>query len=315
MIKTFEINNQVGDKVLLMDLGARLVSWQTELQDESREITVHYPDLQDYYLDDCYLGAIAGPYANRIGGASSNIDGQPIRLNANQQSHHLHGGKNALDTCVWQVKARSARAVTFTYWLEDGFNGYPGAMTLEVEYRLAEHTSQLKINFNVVTEKPTIIGPTGHAYFNLSGSERSIDAHKLEIMANGFTELNQDNIPTGVISNVANTELDFSQVKPIGSVALDHNFIANPQPQGEDNIHAILTSPCEQLSLTVSSDYPGAQVYSGDYLHGKLSPRQGICIEPQFYPDSPNKSHFPFALTKPGQVFNKKIVYKLSKCN
>ena len=306
MIKTFEISNQVGDKVLLMDLGARLVSWQTELQDESREIILHYPDLQDYYLDDCYLGAVAGPYANRIGGANASIKGQTIKLNANQGNHHLHGGKNALDACVWQVKQQSQRAITFSYWIEDGFNGYPGAMTFEVEYRLAEQTSQLKINFNVVTEKPTIIGPTGHAYFNLSGSAQSIDDHKLEIMAQQFTELDKESIPTGIITEVANTELDFRQVKPIGSVELDHNFIANAQPQGEDNLHAVLTSPCQQLSLTVSSNYPGAQVYSGDYLHGKLSPRQGLCIEPQFYPDSPNQPHFPFSLTEPGQVFNKK---------
>lgn len=309
MIKAYEIKNQIGDRVTLLDLGARLVSWQTEVAGEDRELVVSYPYLEDFYDDTCYVGAIAGPYANRIAKSQFEIDGVLNKLSANEDDNHLHGGKNALDSCVWQIKEHSDRAITFKYWLEDGFNGYPGAMIFEVEYRLAENASQLKINFNVETEKPTVIGPTGHAYFNLSGVKSNIDEHKLMINSSTYTPVNSAQIPTGQMFNLAGSELDFSKAKTIGKQTLDHNFISND----EDSKLATLVSPCGKLSLSVKSDYPGLQVYTGDYLTGSLIPRQGICLEPQFYPDSPNKSEFPFELTTPGTTFNKKILYKIEK--
>lgn len=309
MIKAFEINNQIGDKVTLIDLGARLVSWQTEVAGENREIVVSYPYIEDFYDDSSYVGAIAGPYANRIANSEVEISGKKIRLSANENGNHLHGGKNALDSCVWQVKQHSERAITFKYWIEDGFNGYPGAMTFEVEYRLAEHSSQLKINFIVETDKPTIVGPTGHAYFNLSGVPSSIDEHKLMLNCSTYTPVNKEQIPTGQLFNLAGSDLDFSSSKLVGKQKLNHNFVSDD----DDTSVANLISPCGQLSMSVKSDYPGLQVYTGDYLHGSLKPRQGICLEPQYYPDSPNKADFPFELTVPNKTFNKKILYKLTK--
>ena len=309
MIKTFQIKNQIGDEVTLIDLGARVISWHTLVADETRNIIVGYENIEDYYYDTCYVGAVAGPYANRIDSAKTNINGSAIKLNANEGKHHLHGGRNALDTCFWQVKQQSERAITFSYWVEDGFNGYPGAMSFEVEYRLAENTSQLKINFHVVTDKPTIIGPTGHAYFNLAGTGSIIDEHKLQVNSEAYTELNEDFIPTGKLNVISKSKLDFQQPRVISNQKIDHNFLLKQ----EDTSHAILTSPCNSLSLVIMSDYPASQVYTGDYLSDGLSPRQGICIEPQFYPDSPNKPNFPFELTTPEKPFNKKILYKLEK--
>ena len=182
MIKAFEIVNKVGDQVTLVDLGARIISWQTQVNQKPRDIIVSYSNANDLYFDPCYVGAIVGPYANRIGGATAPVFDKTLKLNANEGQNQLHGGKNALDKCFWQVKERSERAITFKYWIEDDFNGYPGAMTFEVEYRLAEQSSQLKINFNLTSEKPTIVGPTGHAYFNLSGDANTINAHKLQVV-------------------------------------------------------------------------------------------------------------------------------------
>lgn len=311
MIKAFEIKNQIGDKVTLIDLGARIISWQTQLNEESRELVVSYPYVEEFYDDSSAVGAIVGPYANRIKDAQVTIDGKQIKLNANEGENHLHGGKNALDSCVWQVKEHSERAITFKYWLEDGFNGYPGAMTFEVEYRLAETASQLKINFNVETEKPTLVGPTGHAYFNLSGDVSTINDHSLMLNTKSYTPVNSDQVPTGQLYNVAGSDLDFNTPRTISNQVLNHNFVNSD----EDAAIATLTSPCGALSLSVKSDYPGFQVYTGDHLHNSLHPRQGICLEPQFYPDSPNQKSFPFALTQPGKPFNKKILYKLEKNN
>lgn len=309
MIKAFEIKNQIGDKVTLIDLGARLISWQTQLNEEAREVVVSYPYVEDFYDDTSAVGAIVGPYANRIKQAQASLNGQLIKLNANEGEHHLHGGKNALDACVWQVLEHTERAITFKYWLEDGFNGYPGAMTFEVEYRLAETSSQLKINFNIVSDKPTIVGPTGHAYFNLSGVESNIDEHTLALNTSSYTPVNAEQIPTGQLYKVGGSDLDFNTPRQINGQVLNHNFVN----EDEDENVATLTSPCGALSLSVKSDYPGLQVYTADYLHGSLQPRQGICLEPQYYPDAPNQPNFPFEVTQPGVPFNKKILYKIEK--
>ena len=289
MIKTFEINNQIGDRVILMDLGARLVSWQTLVAGEVRDIVLHYPNVQDYYNDENYLGAVIGPYANLINDAKCTVNGQNFKLNANASMHHFNGGRNALDSCMWQVKEHSERAITFKYWLEDGFNGYPGAMTIEVEYRLAEKNSQLKVNFNVLSDKPTIVGPSNSTYFNLAGNDTNINSHSLEVQNNELSDL------------------DFSSSVKIADTTIDNSFNID----SDDELHACLVSPCGKLSMQVKSDYPSLRIDTGDKLNSDLTSRSGICLAPQYSPDSPNQSGFD--LTTPENSFNKKILYKLDK--
>ncbi len=309
MIKTFTIENQIGDCVSIINLGARLVQWQTEVKGKARNIIVGYRDYELYRQDPSYCGAVVGPYANRIKDAVIHIDKQPHKLAANEGNNLLHSGKNALESCMWQVKEHSTRAITLKYWLEDGFNGFPGAITFEVEYRLAEFDSQLKINFNAYSEKETIIGPTGHAYFNLSEKHTNINQHQLKLNCTQYTPFDADAIPTGEVKSVQATPLDFCEQKTIGDTAINHNFIV-AQP---NNTSAVLTSPEQDLALEVISGYPGIQVYTGEYLSTPLSPRKGMCLEPQFYPDAPNIAHFPFQSTSAENPFSEKIVYKLTK--
>jgi aldose 1-epimerase len=267
------------------------------------------------------MGAIAGPYANRIKNAQVEISGVAHQLAANEGNNILHSGSNALESCMWQVKEHSTRAITLTYWLEDGFNGFPGAIAFEVEYRLAENESQLKINMNAVSEKETIVGPTGHAYFNLSKSftnnvssavsnkAENINQHSLLLNCQQYTPVDSVGIPTGDIDSVKNTELDFTQLKKIDTTAINHNFVVTDINQAS----AVLISPEQDLTLEVSSGYPGLQVYTADYLSSPFISRQGICLEPQFYPDSPNIKQFPFYTTSPERPFSEKIIYKLKK--
>jgi len=316
MIKTFTIQNQIGDSVEIINLGARLVKWDTLVSGQPRNIIVGYTDYELYRDDPSHCGAIAGPYANRIKGASVELNGVLHKLAANEGENLLHSGNNALESCMWQVKEHTTRAITLTYWLEDGFNGFPGAITFEVEYRLAEKESQLKINFNAFSEKETIIGPTGHAYFNLaevanssSIKPTSINEHSLLLNCQQYTPVDSQGIPTGVVDNVTGTQYDFTQISKIGAKLINHNFVV------EDNSvpSATLISPEQDLTLEVSSEYPGLQVYTSDYLSSPLSPRQGVCLEPQFYPNSPNVAHFPFYTTSPERPFSEKIIYKLTK--
>jgi aldose 1-epimerase len=313
MIKTYTIQNQIGDSVEIINLGARLVKWDTLVNDQPRNIIVGYTDYELYREDPSHCGAITGPYANRIKDASVELNGVLHKLAANEGVHLLHSGNNALDSCMWQVKEHSTRAITLTYWLEDGFNGFPGSVTFEVEYRLAEQESQLKININAISEKETIIGPTGHAYFNLSESSASkpanINQHSLRLNCQQYTPVDAQGIPTGAVDNVKGTEYDFTQVRKLGNKLINHNYVV----ENTNVPSATLTSPEQDLTLEVSSDYPGLQVYTSDYLSSPLAPRQGICLEPQFYPDSPNVAHFPFYTTSPERPFSEKIIYKLTK--
>lgn len=279
MIRRFEIANNLGDKVTVLNLGARLVEWETIVNGESRNIIVGYDDIELYREDPCYVGAIAGPFANRIGGGSVTINGKCIKLHTNEGDNILHGGVNALENCMWQLKEQSDRAITLGYWLEDGFNGFPGPMEFEVEYRLAETSSQLKINIKATTEKDTIIGPTGHAYFNLSGTDQTINDHHLQVNASQYTPTDESNIPTGELADVSSTKLDFQTSSQVMDTELDNNYVLNEPEQ----VAAVLTSPLNDVQLEVSTNYPGIQVYTGEYLESPLKPRQGICLEPQFF--------------------------------
>jgi aldose 1-epimerase len=321
MINTFTMENQVCDSVNIIYLGARLVEWHTRVKGQSRNIIVGYTDYELYREDPSHMGAIAGPYANRIKNAQVEISGVAHQLAANEGNNILHSGSNALESCMWQVKEHSTRAITLTYWLEDGFNGFPGAIAFEVEYRLAENESQLKINMNAVSEKETIVGPTGHAYFNLSkpftnnvsstvsNKAENINQHSLLLNCQQYTPVDSVGIPTGDIDSVKNTELDFTQLKKIDTTPINHNFVVTDI----NHASAVLISPEQDLSLEVSSDYPGLQVYTADYLSSPFISRQGICLEPQFYPDSPNIKQFPFYTTSPERPFSEKIIYKLKK--
>jgi aldose 1-epimerase len=313
MIKTFTIQNQVGDNVSIINLGARLVKWDTLVNGQSRNIIVGYQDYELYRDDPSYCGAIAGPYANRIKDATAQLNGVLHKLAANEGNNVLHSGNNALESCMWQVKEHSTRAITLKYWLEDGFNGFPGSITFEVEYRLAEQPSQLKININAYSEKETFIGPTGHAYFNLSGVNANktslIDQHSLWLNCQHYTPVDDEGIPTGNIDEVQHTQFDFTKFTNIGSKSINHNYVVNDTNKAS----AVLVSPAQDLTLEVISGYPGLQVYTSDYLTSPLLPRQGICLEPQFYPNSPNVAHFPFYTTSPDHPFSEKIIYKLNK--
>lgn len=309
MIKTFTIENQIGDCVSIINLGARLVQWQTEVKGKARNIIVGYRDYELYREDSSYCGAVVGPYANRIKDGLICIGEEQHKLAANEGDNILHSGKNALESCMWQVKEHSARAITLKYWLEDGFNGFPGAITFEVEYRLAEFDSQLKINFNAYSEKETIIGPTGHAYFNLSAKDKNINYHSLKLNCKNYTPFDNQAIPTGDIASVSNTPFDFTQLNMINSTALNNNFVVD----SSSTYSAKLVSPENDLSLEVHSGYPAIQVYTGEYLQAPLQPRQGLCLEPQFSPNAPNVKNFEFYTTSPENPFSEKIVYKLKK--
>jgi len=326
----FQLNNQAGDELIILSLGATMQRWSTQLGKQRRELILGYPQAEAYFQDPCYLGALVGPYANRIGQGQLTIDQRRYQLQQNEGSHHLHGGEQGLHRQQWQLLQQQNNTVVLCCDLADGHSGYPGPCHFQVSYHLSEASiittaeganwqqTRLTIALQASSSQPTLIGPTLHPYFNLAAHHHAvadaplsgINDHQLQLDAVYYAEVDAQNIPTGHLRKVSGSAFDFSHFKPIEEVRLDHNFVVHGNVQQPA---ATLKSPDGLLQLGVSSDYPGLQVYTGDYLAPPFQPRQGICLEPQFFPDSPNQKCFPFQFTRVDQPFQARICYWLNK--
>jgi aldose 1-epimerase len=316
-ITTYKITNHQGDNLSIANYGARLVSWHTDVGDESRNIVLGYKNVDDYMKDPFYLGAIVGPYANRIANAQCKIGDKKVTLIPNEGVNQLHGGDNALANQFWVCNNHSENSVMLECNLKSGFNGYPGNISVTVIYEISQ-ASELSIILHVTTTELTVVGPTAHSYFNLN-KDQSTD-HNLQIFGEHYTPVNKQGIPVGGLAPVKNTSFDFSTPKKVSLVnnthQLDHNFVIS-KLDSTLNLrsfkHASIQSNDKKITLQASSNYPAVQVYTGMHLKEPFVQNQGICLEPQFCPDSPNQSSFPFHLTSPKQPLTTVIHYKLNK--
>lgn len=311
-MKQFSLMNHHGDELVVLPHGATLQRWSTMLAGERRELILGYPAPASYRQDPFYLGAVVGPYANRLCEGRFMLDQQVYQLEQNEGTHHLHGGRTGLHRLHWQVQEQSADALVLVTEVSDGQAGYPGPMMFRIRYQLSAPTAtqtELKVTLEASSSRATLIGPTLHPYFNLSGTADPVDNHQLQLAAAHYAVVNRAQIPTGELRKVQSSAFDFQQPRVLADTRLDHNFVVHGHLQQPA---AVFTSPDGRLSLTVSSDYPGLQVYTGDHLGKPFSARQGLCLEPQFFPDSPNQKGFPFHFTRPGQPFVAKIRYVIS---
>lgn len=325
-MKQYLLRNDHGDELTILSKGATLARWTCVLDGAMRDLILHYPQSSDHLTDSCYLGAVVGPYANRIANSRFALNSTPspatdgagamaprVQLEANEGPHHLHGGQIGLHNLLWQVQPQGHDKLVLVTEVPDGQGGYPGPMLFRLTYQLsapAPGLSELTVLIEASASQATLIGPTLHPYFNLSADSAAVDDHQLQLAAAHYTVVDAAAIPTGELRKVQDSPFDFRQRRLLGQTRLDHNFVVH----GDLQLSAArITSPDGRLTLEVCSDYPGLQVYSGDHLQHPFRPRQGICLEPQFFPDSPNQKGFPFHFTKPGQPFVAKMRYLLHK--
>ncbi|WP_337843403.1 aldose epimerase family protein [Rheinheimera sp.] len=313
-MQQFQLKNARGDQLQVLSYGATLQHWSARLGSQQRELILSYPKAEHYRKDCCYVGAVAGPYANRIGQSSFKLEQQRYQLEANEGQHHLHGGSQGLHCQHWQLKTQYQDAVELVCSRPDGLGGYPGPVHFSLLYQLTADGA-LAATFQARAERVTLVGPTLHPYFNLAavpegGAKASIDAHQLQLKAAHYAVVDHECIPTGELAKVQGTAFDFQQRRLLAGAVLDHNFVVAGDVR---QASAELTSPDGQLKLQVSSDYPGLQVYTGEHLAAPFQARQGICLEPQFFPDSPNQPCFPFHYTRPEQPFRAHIRYQLER--
>jgi len=312
-MKQFSLINAHGDELVVLAQGAILQRWSTGLAGARREVILGYPLPASYQHDPFYHGAVVGPYANRIAGGQFMLDQHKVQLEQNEGSHHLHGGSIGLHRLQWRLQDHGSDSLVLVAEVPDGQGGYPGPMMFRVRYHFsapAAAQSELQVTLEASSSRATLLGPTLHPYFNLSGSAggTDINGHQLQLVAAHYAVVDAYGIPTGELRKVQGSAFDFQQPRLLADTRLDHNFVVQGDLQQPA---AVLTSPQGDLALRVSADYPGLQVYSGDHLYSPFFRRQGICLEPQFFPDSPNQKGFPFHFTRPGQPFVAKIRYLL----
>lgn len=298
------------------------------------DVVLGYDSLQDYVNDKSYFGAVVGRYGNRIAGGRFQLDGKEYELAVNDGENHLHGGKIGFNKVLWEAEPLSQGpepSLRLRYVSPDGEEGYPGTVTLTVTYTLTNQ-NELRVDYEGVTDEPTVLNPTQHSYFNLSGSfTRTILDHVLTIEADSFTPVGRGLIPTGQLMNVTGTPLDFRTPTPIGARidepfeqlvlggGYDHNWVLRGSA-GQVRKAAELYEPSSGRRLTVYTDQPGIQFYSGNFLDGSAKGkggiaygrRTGLCLETQTFPDSPNKPQFPSPTLRPGQVYRQTTIYRFS---
>lgn len=294
------------------------------------DVLVGFDDIKGFEERTDYQGVVVGPYANRIGNAEFSIDDTLYNLTANEKGVTCLHGAGEFNTAVWDAEICDEYSVKFTYSSPDGVNGFPGCIKTSVKYTVTENY-ELKLEYNAVSDKKTFINLTNHAYFNLSGCNKTtILDHCIKINADKYTPVDSFSIPTGVLADVEGTPFDLREFTVIGkdidadfdqlvvTGGYDHNFCINGF-NGDVICAAECYSEESGIMLEVLTDLPGVQFYAGNFLNGALGKnslpmekRSGFCLETQYYPDSPNKPEFPKCLFNAGEAFNSVTVFRFS---
>jgi len=328
-VELFTITNAQGLEVRAMTYGGIIVSLRApDRQGRIDDIVLGYATAADYARNNGpFFGAIVGRYGNRIAKGRFTLDGTAYTLATNNGPNHLHGGLKGFDKVVWRGEARPD-GVTFTYTSADGEEGYPGALAARVTYVLTDR-NELAIDYEATTDKPTVVNLTQHSYFNLAGQGTGdILDHRLQLDADRFTPVDATLIPTGQLAPVAGTPFDFRQATAIGAridaedpqlkngSGYDHNFVLT---SGGGSMHhaARVVAPSTGRTLDIATTEPGVQFYSGNFLDGTITGKEGrvyrkrfgLCLETQHFPDSPNQPTFPSTVLRPGETYRSRTVF------
>jgi len=331
-VKKYTISNGKGLTAEIINYGARVVSLKApDRTGKIEDIIFGFDDLASYERDNSYQGAIVGRYGNRIRDGKFSLEGKTYQLDINDGKNHLHGGKDGFYRQIWECREADSKSIQLRYISPDGEGGYPGQVEITVIYTITDD-NELKIEYSAKTDKTTILNPTSHCYFNLSGfPEKSILDHELMINADYFTPVDAGLIPTGEIRPVAGTPMDFRVAKAVGKDieaddeqilygnGYDHNWVLNDY-NGQVRLSATLYEKETGRLMEVLTDQPGLQFYSGNFLDGSMTGKGGVkynhrtalCLEAQAFPDSPNKPNFPSVVLRPGEEYKQTTIYRFS---
>ncbi|MET9803198.1 aldose epimerase family protein [Streptomyces sp. NPDC006368] len=298
-------------------------------------VTLGFDHLDDYLSATAFFGALIGRYGNRVGGGRFTLDGTAYRLSVNDGPNSLHGGAKGFDKRVWDVEpftGPSGVGLVLRYVSADGEMGYPGTLRVKVTYTLTAG-GDWRIDYAATTDRATVVNLTNHAYYNLAGEgSGDILGHELRLAASRYTPTDATLIPTGELAKVAGTPFDFRHPKPIGedirvaheqlvtAKGYDHNWVLDKGVTDRPEHAATLRDPGSGRTMRIATTEPGVQFYSGNFLDGTLSgpsgrtyrQSDGLCLETQHFPDSPNRPAFPSTVLRPGETYRSATVHRFS---
>lgn len=324
------LRNAGGMVATFMSWGATWLSARVPMKDGTvREALLGCATPADYLQQSAYLGATVGRYANRIANSTFSGEGKTWQVAANQGPHQLHGGPEGFSSRRWQIVRQAEHEVEYQLDSPDGDQGYPGNLLVTLLYRL-EDDNTLTIQYHATTDKACPVNLTNHAYFNLDAQHGDARDHKLQLNADRYLPVDSEGIPNADLKTVAGTSFDFCQPKTVAADFLqdddqravkgyDHAFLLNTQD--ESQTAAELWSADGQLKLSVFTSAPALQFYSGNYLQGTPAREQGvynafqgIALESEFLPDSPNHPEWPQpdCWLKPGESYQSITRYRLT---
>ncbi|EZP50191.1 MULTISPECIES: aldose epimerase family protein [Sphingomonas] len=323
-------------------VSARVLTYGATLQKLSgpdrdgkiADVLLGYDDAADYAAHPNYFGVTVGRFANRIGGGKFTLDGKTYQLPLNDKVNSLHGGQVGFDKRLWRIVSAKDGSATLALTSADGDQGYPGKLDVTVTYTMADDGA-LTIAFGAKTDKPTVVNMTNHGIFNLAGegSPLGILNQRLTIPAKAITPVDANLVPTGELRPVAGTVFDFRSGRMLGEGVrdghdpqivmghgYDHNFALDKGLTATPQLAARLEDPVSGRVLEVSSTEPGVQMYTGNFLDGSYIGKNrhvyrmgdGVALEPQKFPDAPNKPNFASARVDPGKPYRHVMIYKLS---
>jgi aldose 1-epimerase len=331
-VELFTFRNAAGLEVRAMSYGAIILSLRVpDRRGQLDDVVLGYDTAAEYVTNKTtYFGALVGRYANRIAKARFTLNGRTYPLATNDGPNHLHGGKKGFDTRHWRgetVQDDRGVGVAFTYTSPDGEEGYPGTLKARIAYTLTDK-NELVFDFHATTDAATIVNLAQHSYFNLAGQgTRDVLDHELQIFADRYTPVDDTLIPTGELATVDGTPFDFKSPMKIGARidqdntqlrrgrGYDHNWVLTRSGEGLQPAVKVIERSTGR-TMQISTTEPGLQFYSGNFLDGSNTGKQGhvyrhrsgFCLETQHYPDSPNKPDFPSTALRPGQEYRSRTV-------
>ena len=336
-VSLYTLTNTRGMQVKITNFGGTVTSILVpDRRGRMGDVALGYDSLPNYQknLGGTYFGALIGRYGNRIARGRFALDGTAYKLFINNKPNTLHGGKVGYNLKTWAAsKAQVANGVGLAlhYLSKDGEEHYPGNLDIHVVYSLTNDNA-LHIDYTATTDKDTVLNLTNHTYFNLNGAGNgTVMDHQMMLNADRYTPIDKTSIPLGPLAPVAGTPFDFRTPHRIGArinahntqllngKGYDHNFVLN-QPGKAMILAARVYAPQSGRVLTVYTDQPGVQLYTGNFLNGTTVGKGGkvyrhrdaFCLETQHYPDSPNHPKYPTTELKPGQTYHYTTLYKFS---
>lgn len=330
-VTSYTLSIKDGMSMEVMNYGGIIISLTApDREGNFEDVALGFDSLGSYLHRNPFFGALVGRYGNRIAGGKFSVDGEEYSLVQNNGDNHLHGGTKGFDKKVWEAETSDSPEgpkLELTYTSTHMEEGYPGELKVRVTY-LLRADSALQVDYEAITDRPTIVNLTQHSYFNLNPDREHILDHRLILNADRYLPVDEGLIPLGPLEEVAGTPFDFRQPHTIGERinedhpqlkiggGYDHCWVLSGS-EGELKTAAVLYDPATGREMTVETTEPGVQFYSSNFFTGELEGKGrtfvkhgGLCLETQHFPDSPNQPEYPSTRLDPGETYRSTTVFK-----